>query len=106
MRVRGLLEPKSAASGRFSILRKDQHEVFGKLRSATTILDVAEHRSRSSGKSSHNFDIVMGLGRQFCISGVIYGNTINIEDIVNIRIILDIFRATFVGLEVSLQLCA
>ena len=35
MSVRGLLEPRSTASGRFLVLRKDQCKVFGKLRSAT-----------------------------------------------------------------------
>ena len=83
MSVRGMLEPRSASSGGCPVLRKDQREVFGKLRSATTILDIAERRSWSLGNSSHNFAIVMGLGPWFCISGVTYENTINIvEDIV------------------------
>jgi hypothetical protein len=84
-----LLEPRSAASGSCPVLRKDRLEVFGKLRSATTIPDVAECRSWSSGNSSHNLAIVMGLGPWFCIRGVTYGHTINIENIVKRRMILE-----------------
>lgn len=50
-------------------------------KSTMTILDIAKCRSWSSGNSAHYFSIVMGLGPRNCRSGVTYGNTINIEDI-------------------------
>ena len=80
-----LLEPMSIASGSFLVLRKDQREFFGKLRSTTAISDIAEHRLWSSGNFTHSFSIVMGLGPQFCISGVSYGHTINVYNIVKER---------------------
>lgn len=70
------------------ILRKD-HGVRGtsptvrKSKSEMAILDVAELRLWSSGNSAHSFVNLMGFSAQFCISGVTYKHTINIEDSVN-----------------------
>ena len=64
---------------------EELHPPSKKSKSTMPIPNVVECKSQSLGNSTHSFTIVMGLGPRLCISGVTYGHTIIVKEIVKGR---------------------